>query len=247
VRLLNLDIETAPALVYIWDLQTRYVSPEKIVKPKEMLCFAGKWVGDDDVYFFSKWDDGPEAMVQQVWELVNQADAVLHYNGRRFDIPWLNTEFAKAELTPPSPYGQIDLYRAVKKNFAFMSNSLKFVSKSLGTTHKLENEGMSLWIKVMEGDPQAQRKMEEYNCGDLFANEDLYHRILPWIPSHPSYAVIDGNSTGMTCPQCGSPDVEANGRAYTAVSVYDRYLCTNCGKWLRGAHRLSGSDLRAVQ
>jgi DNA-directed RNA polymerase subunit RPC12/RpoP len=127
-----------------------------------------------------------------------------------------------------------------------MSNSLDYVSKTLGTARKLDNEGLQLWIRVMEGDPQAQRKMEEYNCGDLFANEDLYRRILPWIPAHPSYAVIDGEDDGLRCPQCGSTSVRPSGRAFTAVSAYPRYLCETCGKWLRGSHRLAGAELRAV-
>lgn len=246
MKTLNLDIECAPALAYIWDLKTRYVTPDKIVTPKRMLCFAGKWLGDDDVHFFSEWDDGTEAMLHQIWNLLDQADAVLHYNGRRFDIPYINTEFAQADLPPPSPYAQIDLYRAVTRQFSFMSNSLDSVSRALGTARKLGHEGFGLWVKVLDGDPRARRQMEDYNCGDLFANEDLYRKILPWIPSHPSYAVIDGEDAGLTCPQCGSTSVEPNGRAYTAVSTYPRYLCTDCGKWLRGAHRLSGSALRAA-
>lgn len=244
MRILNLDIESAPALVYVWDLRTRYVTPEKILSPRKMLCFAGKWVGEDDVFFFSTWDDGEEAMLAQIWDLLNQADAVLHYNGKRFDIPYIQTAFAQAEMPPPSPYAQIDLYRAVVKQFRFMSNSLDSVSKALGTAHKLSHEGFSLWAKVMAGDEQAQRKMEEYNCGDLFANEDLYQRILPWIPAHPSYAVIDGERDGLRCPQCGSTSVQPSGRAYTALSTYPRYSCLDCQTWLRGAHKLAGAELR---
>jgi len=250
-----LDIESAPALVYVWDLRTRYVTPEKIVRPRHMLCFAGKWVGEDDIFFFSEWDDGTEAMLRQIWDLLDQADAVLHYNGKRFDIPHINTEFAQAGLPPPSPYAQIDLYKAVRRQFSFMSSSLKSVSQALGTAHKLEHEGFSLWTKVMDGDTRAQRKMEEYNCGDVFANEDLYRRILPWIPAHPSYAVIDGGRGSaahggedgdLRCPQCGGTSVERSGCAYTALSAYPRYICPDCQTWLRGTHRLAGADLRAV-
>lgn len=243
MQILNLDIEVAPAIVVVWDPKPRYISPEKVLSPRRMLCFAGKWLGEDDMFFFSEWDDGREAMLNQIWQLLDQADAVLHYNGQRFDIPYIQTEFVQAELPPPSPYAQIDLFRAVVKQFNFMSNSLDSVSKALGTAHKLSHEGFSLWTKVMAGDRQAQCKMEEYNCQDLFANEDLYQRILPWIPNHPSYAVIDGHG----CPQCGSSRVEASGRAYTAVSVYPRYVCRDCGKWLRGSHRLAGAELRGIQ
>jgi DNA-directed RNA polymerase subunit RPC12/RpoP len=248
MKILNLDIELVPAQVFVWDLKVSggYIPPDRIIVPKGLLCFAGKWVGDDDVYFFSSWDDGHEAMVHQIWNLVDQADAVLHYNGTRFDIPYLNTEFVKLQLSPPSPYQHIDLYKAAKKHFAFMSNSLDYVSRTLGTAQKIRNSGFSLWTRALDGDAQAQREMEEYNTGDIFANEDLYARLLPWIPSHPSYAVIDGENGGLTCPQCGSASVEPSGRTYTATSAYPRYKCLGCGKWLRGSHRLTGSELRAI-
>lgn len=248
MRILNLDIELAPAEVFVWDLKVSggYIPPERIITPKKLLCFAGKWLREDDLFFFSSWDDGEEAMVCQIWDLMNQADVVLHYNGTRFDIPYLNTEFVKLELLPPSPYQHIDLLKTAKKHFSFMSNSLDYVSKTLGTTRKIHNSGFSLWTRVLDGDRQAQLEMEQYNCGDLFSNEDLYERLLPWISSHPSYAVIDREGDELRCPQCGSTSVELNGFAYTAVSKFPRYLCQVCGKWLRGAHRLSGSDLRAV-
>lgn len=242
MRVLNLDIEMAPAMVYVWDLRTRYVTPEKVIHPKRLLCFAGKWVTEEDVYFFSSWDDGPDRMVRQIWDLLDEADAVLHYNGRRFDIPQLNTEFVRLGLTPPSPYGQIDLYKAVTRSFSFMSNSLDSVSKELGTAHKLTHGGFSLWTRVLDGDEQAQREMEDYNVGDVFANEDLYERILPWIPSHPNYQLMNGSG----CSQCGSLNVEEKGVAYTAVSAFPRYLCGDCGMWMRGSRRVSGVELRGV-
>jgi hypothetical protein len=52
MQILNLDIECAPALVYVWDLRTRYVTPEKIVRPRHMLCFAGKVGGGGRRFLF---------------------------------------------------------------------------------------------------------------------------------------------------------------------------------------------------
>ncbi|NIV35232.1 MAG: hypothetical protein GWN58_38990, partial [Anaerolineae bacterium] len=55
-----------------------------------------------------EWD--MEGMLEGAWELLDEADAVVHYNGKKFDIPTLNREFVKYGFTPPSPYKQIDLY-----------------------------------------------------------------------------------------------------------------------------------------
>ena len=207
------------------------------------MCFAAKWVGEPEVFFHSAWGDGYGKLVRMASELLDQADSVLHYNGQRFDEPVINTEIVKLDLRPPSPYKRIDLYQAVRGKFAFMSNSLDYVTRQLGTDGKVANEGFDLWLKVMGGDREAQQRMREYNIGDVHANESLYDRVLPWIPGHPNRAVFDGLDR---CPACGSSELVKRGFAYTQVRVYQRYCCTICGKWSRGGKSLAGVDLREV-
>jgi DNA polymerase elongation subunit (family B) len=243
-RILSVDIETRPALVWTFDLKTRYIPPDHIREAKRMLCVAAKFRDEEEMYFFSEWDDGREEMARGIWELLDSADIVLGYNSRRFDVPALMTEFLLAGLPPPSPFAQIDLYLAVRKKFSFMSNSLKHVSKMIGTANKLENEGFKLWTDVIDGDEEARRKMQEYNQQDVECNLDLFERILPWIPSMPSIAVIDGN--GASCPGCGSARMIRQGLAYTATATYQRWQCRECRRWSRSARQVAGSDLRAV-
>lgn len=242
---MNLDIESSPAKVFIWDLKVGggYITPEKIIEPKRMICFAAKWVGEPKVYFYSNWHDGRVKMVQRMWDLLNEADAVLHYNGTRFDMPNINTEFVMAGLNPPSPYKQIDLYKAVKRNFNFMSSSLDQVSKTLGTARKLQHEGFDLWRKVMAGDGAAQKKMRLYNIGDVHANEELYARVAPWIPGIPNAGLYGG---GEGCLGCGSRNVRADGFTYTGVSKFRRFHCLSCGRWQRDSRSLGSAKYREV-
>lgn len=248
MKLLCLDIEVSPAIVYAWDLRVPggYISPEKIIEPKRLLCFAGKWTDENDVHFFSEWEDGREEMIRKIWDLLDAADAVLHYYGTNFDIPWLRTEFALLGMPPPSPFAQVDMCKIIKKNFTLLSSSLKSASQAFGTVSKLENEGFALWRKVLDGDELARRQMEDYCIGDTFACEDLYKRLLPWIPDHPSYAVIDGEDDGRRCPQCGSTSVKPSGYAYTTLSRFERYICGDCGKYSRGTRRVAGAALRSL-
>lgn len=240
MRILNLDIETRPAEAYIWDLKTRYVPPANIIRPKEMLCFAAKWVGEPRVFFYSQWHDGQAKMVQRAHHLLNEADAVLHYNGKRFDEPEINREIVQQELWPPSPYRHIDLYQVAKTRFAFMSNSLDYVTKQLGTSRKLEHAGLSLWINTIHGDLAARQLMRRYNIADVLANEDLYYRWRPWITGHPAMT-FDGG-----CPTCGEARLQRRGWAFTQTSSYRRYQCQACGKWTRETKRVEGADVREV-
>lgn len=244
MKILNLDVEMSPAKVYVWDLKVNgYISPEKIIEPKRMLCVAAKWVDDPEIFFYSQWGDGQAVMVRRLWELLNEAHAVLHYNGTTFDIPNINTEFILEGLTPPAPYQQIDLYKAVKRRFRFLSNSLGEVSKLLDTSRKMGNDGFSLWVRVMAGEPEACDQMKRYNIADIEANEDLYKKLLPWIPCHPNKALIDGRGK---CSACASFDLIERESSYTAMSGFRRFQCLKCGTWMRETRRVNSTTLREV-
>ena len=109
-KTLLIDIETAPALAYIWDLRTRFVPLSQVAEDGHILCFAAGWLGEDELEFVSKWGDGEKPMVRRAWELLDEAEAVVHYNGNNFDIPRLNAEFLRYRMGPPSPAHQIDLH-----------------------------------------------------------------------------------------------------------------------------------------
>lgn len=239
MKILNIDIETSPAKAYIWDLRTNYVPPGNLIEPKRVLCFAAKWVGEDRVFFYSTWHDGRAKVVRRLHELLDEADAALHYNGQRFDRPVINTEFVLADMLPPSPTKDIDLYRTVKRQFAFMSNKLDYVSRQLGTETKVANEGMPLWLKVMKGDAAAQVAMRRYNIGDVHANESLFELLRPWLVGMPSLAL---EADAFVCPTCGSADLQRRGFAHTLTRSYRRYQCQACGRWSRDTRSI-GSTL----
>jgi hypothetical protein len=244
LKILNIDIETRPALAYVFDLKTRYISPANIVEPKSMLCFAAKWVDEPRVFFYSTWGDGRAKMIGRVWQLLDEADAVLHYNGQSFDVPHINTEIAQERLLPPSPFKQIDLYRTATRHFGLMSYRLDEVAKTFGTARKVSHEGIGLWHKVLQGDVAAQADMETYNRGDVWANEDLYNLLLPWITQHPNVALYDGQA--RACPKCGGVNLQKRGYAYTGAGVFQRYRCNGCGSWPREAKRMGTTELREI-
>lgn len=230
MRILVLDIETRPNLAYVWGLWDQNVATVQIAEATEMLCFSAKWVGEHKVEFRSVYHDGKEDMLHDIWELLDEADVVVHYNGRSFDIPHINREFLEAEMDPPSPYRQIDLLRAVKKRFRFPSNKLEYVVAELGLGEKLKHEGFDLWKRCMANEESAWKLMRQYNINDVALTELLYERILPWIPGIPSHAAYE---QANVCPACGSERLHHRGYAYTQQSRYQRFQCQDCGKWSR--------------
>jgi hypothetical protein len=209
-----------------------------------MICFAAKWLGGPkrDIMFCSL-TDGRADMVGVAHTLLDQADVVMTWNGKRFDIPHLNREFIEGGLKPPSPYRQIDLCDVAKRQFRFPSNKLDYVSRALGIGGKVTHEGHGLWVACMEGDPAAWKRMERYNRQDVWLLEGLYGKLQPWIPQHPSRAA---EGACFCCPACGSLRLQSRGLAYTLQSAYHRYQCQDCGKWSRSTKRESGTTIREV-
>lgn len=242
MNILTLDIETRPNLAYVWGLWNQNVAVAQIAEATEMICFSAKWRNKHKVIFCSVYHDGREDMVTRLWELLDEADVVIHYNGRSFDIPHVNREFLELGLTPPSPYKQIDLLRAVKKRFRFPSNKLEYIVERLDLGAKLKHEGFDLWKRCMADEESAWKLMRQYNINDVALTELLYERILPWIPNIPSRAAFE---QGTVCPACGSGNLKKRGYAYTQQSRYHRFVCRDCGKWSRGT-RGEAVNLREV-
>src|SRR5690242_14089214 len=92
-RLLVIDIETMANLAWVWGTWQQDIHPKQIVKHKRTICFAAKWVGHKKIHFYSEFHHGREAMVEAAWKLLNEADAVISYNGKKFDAKHLNSEF----------------------------------------------------------------------------------------------------------------------------------------------------------
>lgn len=239
-RILYIDIETELLTSMHFGMWNVNINPSLIVDPGGMMCFSAKWQ-DSPNQFFSKWGDGQMEMVKAAWELLDQADYVVHYYGSKFDIPHLNTEFLKLGMTPPSPFKQVDLKFAMSKNFKFPSNKLQYVSTALGMAGKHKTD-IDLWVDTMAGDPKAQRKMEKYNRQDTDLLEELYHRLLPWVTSLPNRNLYDGKG----CVACGSDRIMRTGDYKTALSVFDRYVCNDCGKWMRASKRKGGVVLQGA-
>ena len=238
MKILLLDIETSPMTAYVWGIWDQNISPNHIIDSSEILCCAAKWLGEKEIMFDSVHNSKPKKMLKGIYDLLNDADAVIHYNGTKFDIPTLNKEFLLHSFTPPSPYKQIDLLRVARSQFRFPSNKLDYVAQRLGLGKKTAHAGMELWTKCMEGDDESWKIMEKYNKQDVTLLENVYHRILPWIKHHPNYNLY---ADGHVCPTCASTKLHKRGTAVTTTSTYQRYQCKDCGTWSQGTKSLKQS------
>lgn len=233
MKILLLDVERSPNVAYVWGLFKENIPLARLISTSDLLCYAAKWYGEDEIFFNSVARTSPKKMVAGLQKLLDEADVVVHYNGTDFDIPVINTEIVKFGLKPPSPYRQVDLLKVVRQQFKFTSNKMDHVAEKLGCGQKHETT-FELWTGCMAGDDESWDQMEAYNIEDVMILERMYSKLKPWVKNHPNHGLYQ--EVGNVCTNCGSEHYTARGFAYTTAGKYQRFQCKDCGSWFRSKH-----------
>ena len=228
-RVLTVDIETSPHLCFSYDLWNTNITPDKIVEPSRILCWAGKWLGESKVMYYGEHTHTREQMISALWDALDEADVLITYNGVKFDVPHIMREFITRDYLPPSPWIDIDLLQVARRRFKFASNRLGYVTSALNLPTKLETGVAQLWLKVLHGDDKAWKKFEAYNKRDVIVTELLYCVLLPWMKA-PHAGLWSGDMSA--CPSCGSTSLTPTGMTYTKTAAWVKAAC-DCGAWCK--------------
>jgi hypothetical protein len=239
MKILLLDIETAPNTAYVWGLFKENVPLARLIESGYVLCWSAKWLGSTEIMYRSVQNNSVEYMLEGIHELLDEADAVVHYNGTRFDIPTLNKEFLLYGFAPPAPFKEIDLLRTARGRFRFTSNKLDYVASILGVGSKHKDMTFDVWVACMNDDPDAWLKMKAYNMNDVVILEHVYMLLRPWIKNHPNYSLYEEDS--LVCPHCGSRHYHKRGFQYTNACKYQRFQCQKCSSWFRDTKSVAPS------
>lgn len=240
-KILFLDIETAPMFAAVWGLWKQNIGINMIDVDWHMLSFSAKWEGSNKTFYFDKkksWDTEDDRLIlEALFVLLDEADIVVAHNGRKFDLPKINTRFIMNGMKAPSPYRIVDTLDICKKHFRFSSNKLEYVAKALGVGEKFmhkEFPGYELWKQCLAGNKDAWREMKVYNIQDTIVLEQVYDKLRPWHNIHPNHGVyVDSNNHKHTCSKCGSDDLRNKGYYYTQVAKYQKFVCNSCGGYSR--------------
>lgn len=250
-KILTLDIERLCGLAPIFDQKVRFIHVSRWRRLPRTICFAANWYDQKNVQFYAEWQEGGHrAMIEQAWRLLDEADIVVTFNGRAFDLKHLREGFVEYQLGEPSPWKDVDLYLAARNRLGYESRSLDHLCQRLGIPGKRGHYDDMQAEDACDGDPAAQRAIAAYNRQDVRATKGCYDRLLPHLSTHPNMAlyVEDSDGEGL-CPKCPDPQPDTlvkRGPYPLGVSVFQRYWCKACKSWSRGKTAIGRAEMRPV-
>jgi hypothetical protein len=243
-----LDIENFPNFGYAWEQQEKYPSRQNLIsveRPWNIASFAYKWAGGParplcvalpdfpKTYRKDPFDDSE--LLKELHAILDEANLIVGHNVKQFDLRKIRARMFKHHQKPPSPFRVYDTLTEARSLGMFPSNRLgdlaRFLDCPIGG--KVEHEGFAMWLKCMNGDMDAWKRMKRYNIQDVAINEWVYHRLRPWSTNHPNVTILGGES--FLCPVCGSRTKRAGWNEQKAYRT-QRYYCLNreCGKFSSG-------------
>lgn len=248
VKILILDIETAPKIAYVWRFFKENVGVNQVLHNGHIMSFAAKWYGDDTIFFHENRKEDDSEIIAKLIAFLDEADIVVAHNGERFDSPQIIGRALVNGYTPPSPYKIVDTFKVARKEFGFPKNSLEYIAEILECSPKMSHKkfpGFELWLECLRGNEEAWEEMKTYNIQDVITLEEVYAKMLPYIKNHPNVANYN-DSEKCSCATCGSEDLVRRGFAHTRVGKYQRYRCNSCGAWNRGRFTVKDKDKSKV-
>lgn len=252
-KILVFDLETSAARVYAFGRNKQYISQSAVAQEGgKILTASWKWLGSDETFSYGNIadinQDDDSTVCAMLWELFEQADAVIAHNAANFDVKVLRTRCLANGLPDLPTVKVIDTLLMARKHFRFPSNRLDALGAYLGLGRKIDTGGIDLWIRVQEGSKEALEEMINYNIQDVDLLESVYYKLRGYGHSGTNFNAGQYYDDGKDhCAVCGSTNVAPTGRvAYTAVSAFEEVRCTDCGSVHRTRKAINSKEHRST-
>ena len=238
-KVLVLDIETAPAVAYVWGLRDQNIGIEQIKYDQYVLMWAAKWLGSSEVMHdslidhpshFQKNSRCDRQIALTLAKIMEEADIIVTQNGDGFDLKWANQLFLKHGIERPFKFNSVDLLKHSRRDYYSISHRLDFRGRQLAIGSKVPHEGFRLWLSCMEGNKAAWSRMIEYCKGDVRLTERYYLKLRPAMRNHPNVNMFHnpGPLGRLKCPACGSGKLQKAGFNFSLTGRRQRLRCLDC-------------------
>ncbi len=248
LKVLTLDIENFPCLVYSWGLGEQHIPLEFLVRDWTVCAWAAKWLHEDKVIYMDNrnsknlFDD--KHLIKELIKLINQADIIIGQNVKSFDLRKIAARADFHKLRPFRPAKVTDILTEERRVFALTSHKLAHKTERNVKYKKLKHQqfpGFDLWKACMNDflilpkseQLRAFKEMEVYCKHDVLSTEERYVSVRGWIRTQHM-----GPIDGVDRCKCGSTNLRQEGYANTDAGRFRIYSCKDCGKWPRSSINL---------
>jgi len=235
------------ARILLWDIE----STGLVADFGTILCVGYKWLGEKTVHVpsimdYPGWRDDPtddKRLIKDFRDILMQADMIITYNGKRFDVPFVTAKLLEHNLPLLPNIPHVDLYFTVKSNLRISRKSLQNVSYYIRSgAEKTAVEGR-IWKKAQGGDKASIHYIKRHCVADVEVLERCYMKLRPLCRMHPR---VNGYGT---CRYCGSDKLQGRGRQVSILKgAVQRVCCADCSGWdsrpYVGVNSLESSRLR---
>ena len=191
-------------------------------------------------------DRNDSRLVEALYDVYEEADAVVMHNAKKFDHKVIQTRglFWTEQMLPVVKV--IDTLQIAKSKLRLPSNRLDSIGEYFGLGRKTKTEGIRLWAKVQEGDTVAMQSMVEYCKQDVNLLNDVYLRLRALGTSGTMFNAshyLEDNE--VHCKVCASTNlVVTKKKYYTQKGAYEEVLCLDCGHSARTTENVMPKDKR---
>jgi hypothetical protein len=204
-----------------------------------ILVFGYRWLDDFKSHsietpsrIFKKDPIGDHHILEQIAEVMNQADQIVTWYGSGHDYPFLISRLTQAGIKLDPNIRHIDLMKVASKHLRLSSNSLNNVAKFLGTEIK-DVSHHEWWPQCWSGNIEALKKMAKYCRQDVDVLYQVWEKMIDLAPLHAKH-LYKPLEMGAECPKCELGKLVGNGHRVTLTRTYKRLRCDGCGSGFKG-------------
>jgi len=257
-RILAFDLETSIPKVATFGRMKVFLNHENVIQEGgKIICASYIWIdanGVGQVQLINMTaeeiaNDDDSRICAELWELFNQADAVVCHNASTFDFPMLKTRCMMHGMPPLPTVKVLDTLIMARKNFRFPSNRLADLAAYLGLEAKKDAGGVKTWIDYQAGKQAAIDHMHFYCKHDTVLLVQVYLKLRNYGHTGSDFNAglyVNAEEGTMLCTVCASPVAKTGRFVYTSVSKFEELRCTSCGNVTRTRRNLVEDRSRLV-
>lgn len=231
------DIETSPCLGWFFSPgYSKDISYHQVLRQGQIICISYKFEGKrvQNIHWQRKYQGKDifstvhcdKALLKEWAKVVKDASVLIAHNGDQFDDKIIRARSILHDIDYPEVQ-KMDTCKEARRISKTGSNKLDALLKYWDLGGKIENE-RDLWLKVMQGDLGALKRMLRYCDNDVVQLEKLFNKIKPYM-KHKVNQYADEN-TPLCCSGCGSERLGVHKNFTTSAgTIRVQTRCKDCG------------------